>query len=190
MLSSRYKLFHSIFLTMACFPFISCNAVSAEKLKNAKTVASVQQSEKKATNSITQAFVAKGTKTCADKIDTITNFIGTGAITGAILYFPASQADKNLVSVSLEAVDKDKKSAYASASFAPNGTGGCSAVYDAVSWSADSCETVAEKQFAGKKIAGKVKENVLTLELNQNARVFLLPTKDGCISIKKELASE
>lgn len=192
----KYFLYSNLLATV----FFSLNGsdISAAETKKVekpaakveKPVAPEQQVEKKAVNSITQGFIAKGTKTCADRIDQITNFIGTGATTGAILYFPASAPDKNLVSVSLEAVDKDKKSAYASANFAANGAGGCSAVYDAVTWWPDSCENVASKQFAEKKLIGKLKENINMVEIDKNARAYLLPTKDGCVSIKKEIVSQ
>jgi hypothetical protein len=183
----RYVAFSTLVFSM-----IGAVAIAADRklvAKTEKTVAPAQQVEKKELNAIAKAFEDKGTKNCAARIDQITNFIGTNANTGAVLYFPASAPDKQMVSVSLEAVDKDKKSAYASTSFAPNGAGGCAAVYDAVAWFPESCENVASKQFAEKKISGKIKENISTIELDGGARVFLMPTKDGCISIKKELVT-
>jgi hypothetical protein len=161
-------------------------AFSKSTEKKANAVADSQQPLPADPNAITKTFIDKGVTTCAANIDKTTNVLGSGGVTGAMMFIPSEKPNKQLVSTSLLVVDKDKKSAYSSASFAPTGKG-CGMVYDAITWWPEKCQDVANRQFAGKKIVGNLKQNISVLDLGPSAGVFLMPTGDGCVSIKKEV---
>ena len=168
------------------------NGASAKSTdKKTKPVASSQQSAVPAdANPLTKAFAGKGVTSCAARINQVTNFLGSGGTTGAFLFIPSQKVNQQLVSASMEVVDKDKKSAYMSASFASNQANGCGAVYDAIAWWPNKCEEVASSQFNGKKSIGNLKQSIGVLDLGPTTRVFLMPAGDGCISIKKEVVSQ
>ena len=138
-------------------------------------------------NAVTQAMVGKGALACASRINQVANFLGAGSTSaGAFLFVPTGDVDKQVVSTSMEITGADKKTSYSSATFAPNQANGCGALYEAVAWWPESCDKVAEKQFS-KKATTKLKQNIGILDIGPTIRVFLMPTNDGCISIKKEL---
>jgi hypothetical protein len=141
------------------------------------------------TNSITQAAIKSGIQTCAGRINQVTNFIGANSQVGAFLFSTPSQPDQRLVSISMELVNKDKgaPNAYASASFAPNQANGCGAVYDAVVYWPQKCESVAAKRFGEMQKGRKLQNNITVLEGSTPTRVFLMPAGSGCVSIKKEV---
>ena len=138
-------------------------------------------------NAITQAIIKSGARDCRDRANQVVNYLTANSQSGAFLFLPL-QADgaKRLTSASLE-VRAPQQVAYASASFAPVGSGRCDAVYDAVAYWNASCQEVAAKNFAQFKPAGAIKQNIAILEGGPLARVFLMPAGAGCVSIKKEV---
>lgn len=140
-----------------------------------------------AQNPIVNAFVNAGVATCAGRINQITSFLGTGENPGGVLFLPQSDAEHHQASASVEIVAPDKSVAYSSMTFTPTRTNGCDAGYDAVVWSPKKCEDIAKSQYPDKKIVGKLKQDIVVIYLDTFARVFLMPTKDGCVSIKKEV---
>lgn len=139
-------------------------------------------------NGITQAAVAKGVLSCAARINQVTQFVAGGLPFGAMLFAIPGQPDQRLNSVSLEMLQKDGASAYASASFAPNQANGCGAVYEAVAYWPDACSVVATKRFAGMSRVRALHKSITMLAANGGATVFLMPAGPaGCVSIKKEL---
>lgn len=139
-------------------------------------------------NAITQAIVKSGAGDCRARANQVVNYLTTGSQSGAFLFLPP-QADgtKRLTSASLE-VRSPQQVAYASASFAPVGSGRCDAVYDAVAYWNANCQEVAAKNFGQFKPVGAIKQNIFILEGGPQARVFLMPAGVGCVSIKKEVA--
>jgi hypothetical protein len=160
---------------------------AAQKKDAAKKEAAPAQQQQQQANPVTQEFMNKGVQSCAGRINQVTNFLGMNSTMGALLFVPSQNQDKSLTSVALEIVSPDKRSAYSSATFAPNQANGCGAVYDAVTWWPSKCDAVLKDQYAGKSAAGKLNTNITVVNIDNSARVFLMPTKDGCISIKKEL---
>jgi hypothetical protein len=163
---------------------IACLATSASVLA---ADAPAQPVAGSGVNSITQAAVSSGVLACASRINQVTQFISSGNLSGAVLFDVPGQPDQRLASVSMEVSPKEGPAAYASASFAPNQANGCGAVYEAVVYWPQSCETVASKQFSGAKKGRVLHKSILTLETNASARIFLMPAGSGCVSIKKEL---
>jgi len=165
-------------------------AAPAAPANNAAPAAAAKPAQPKAggANPITQAFVSKGVLNCTSRINQVTSFLTNSSVSkGAFLFMSDANPDNQMVSTSIEVINADKKSAYTSATFAPNQAIGCGALYEAISWWPDKCEVVANKQFAGKKATSKLKQNIEILDIGPTSRVFLMPTGDGCISIKKEL---
>lgn len=139
-------------------------------------------------NSITQAAVNAGALACAGRINQITNFLTAGSQSGAFLFAPPAPADQRLASVSIDVNNKDVPVAYASASFAPNQSNGCGAVYETVVFWPARCDAVAGKQYAGARATARLGQQITVLDIGPSARVFLMPAGDkGCVAIKKEV---
>lgn len=137
-------------------------------------------------NAVTQAAVQQGARTCASRINQVSNFLGFGPQAGAVLMLPPSQPDQRLIPLAME-VPAEGGSAYVSANFAPNQANGCGAAYDAVVYWPQKCEAVAVKHFAGLKRAGQMKTNITMLDGGPATKIFLMPAGSGCVSIKKEV---
>ena len=151
------------------------------------------QQVKVAANGVTQAALKVGIKTCAPRINQVTNFIGAGSQVGAFIFAPTAQQDQRVVSISMEVPakkvpgGKNIPDAYVSASFAPNQANGCGAVYDAIVYWNARCDTVAAKRFGDMKKGRKLQQHISVLEGNGPTKVFLMPAGNGCVSIKKEV---
>ncbi len=137
-------------------------------------------------NAITGAVAKSGVVKCLTRINQVTNFVTAISESGAYLFVSPDQPDTTFVSSSLE-VQQKKILTYASASFAPVGSGGCGGVYETVTYWPDSCETVGTKGFAKLKNVGVVQKHIQILEGAGTMRMFLVPAGSGCISIKKEV---
>ena len=186
-MTKKFK--HKVVLAaILVLPLLSTQAFAADKAAEKKSAAT--QPAKPAdigTNIITQNFVQKGILSCAARINQVTSFLGGNNQIGAFIYLPPGQPDQHIASTSMEIPGANKSTAYASASFAPNQTDGCNAVYDAVTWSPKKCEEVAKTQYPGKKITGKLKQNISVIDIDNYSKAFLMPTSDGCVAIKKEV---
>lgn len=137
---------------------------------------------------VTQAAVRSGVLACAGRIDQVANFLTAGSQSGAFLFVPNGQQDRQVFSTSMEIASPNAPLAYASASFAPNQANGCGALYETVVFWPASCEEVAAKQYASLKAGAKLGKRTTVLVLGPSSRVFLMPAADrGCISIKKEI---
>jgi hypothetical protein len=79
----------------------------------------------RAQQSVTDTAVKAGVRSCAGRINQVTNFLTTVLTSGAVFSQPPSDPDKRLVSFSLGLKMRGGKVAYASESFAPNQANGC-----------------------------------------------------------------
>ena len=138
---------------------------------------------------VAQAAAKAGVLGCAGRIDQVSQFIGADAKVGAYFFAPPAQPDQRMVSFSYEIQPQaaDAPLAYASASFAPNQANGCGAMYEAIVYWPQKCDVVAVKQFAQFRKGRSLQTNILVLESETDARVFLMPAGKGCLSIKKEV---
>ena len=153
------------------------------------TVNETTNSAPRATSPIALAVAKAGVIGCAGRIDQVSQFIGASAKVGAYFFTPPAPTDQRLVSFSYEVQPqaKDAPLAYASASFAPNQANGCGAIYEAIVYWPHKCEAVATKQFGQFKRGRSLQKDVLVLESETPARIFLMPAGSGCLSIKKEV---
>jgi hypothetical protein len=140
-----------------------------------------------AVNSITEAVMKAGVKSCKDRINQVSNFLTANTNSGWLLFQPTSQPDQRLISVSMESATKDVASAYVSESFAPNQANGCAGMYETVVYWEEGCPDVTKKQFTAFKQAGVLSKNIAILDGGTGVRVFLMPAGKGCIAIKKEV---
>ncbi|MFT3847146.1 MAG: hypothetical protein QM739_00255 [Propionivibrio sp.] len=142
-----------------------------------------------APGAVAQAASRAGVLACAGRIDQVSQFIGANAKVGAYFFAPPAPPDQRLVSFSYEVQPQTANAppAYASASFAPNQANGSGAVYEAVVYWPQKCNTVAARQFAQFRKGRSLQKDVLVLESETPARIFLMPAGSGCVSIKKEL---
>ena len=137
-------------------------------------------------NALTQAAVQQGVLSCASRINQVSQFLGFGAHTGAMLMLPPNQPDQRIVPMIME-VPQDKLSTYVSVTFAPNQANGCGATYDAVNYWPDSCDAVAAKQFSSFNKLNPLRQNTMVLDGGIAMKIFLMPAGNGCVSIKKEV---
>lgn len=139
-------------------------------------------------NPIAKALIDNGVKTCAPRVEQVTDFLITGSNSAAAPFLPTKNIDQNMLSLSLEIVDKDKNLAYASTTFAPGKGNSCAASYDAIRYWPKKCDDVAISQFNSKTTPPALRENIKIVKLDANTRVFLMPAgEQGCVSIKKQL---
>lgn len=138
-------------------------------------------------NGLAQAAANAGVVDCIGRIQQVSDFLtSTGGKSGAFLFVAPTDANQHLASSSFE-VQTGGASTYASASFAPNGQGGCGALYETVAYWGNRCDEVAASAFAGFTPAGKLSDSIIMLAGAPSVRVFLLPAGHGCLSIKKEV---
>ena len=137
-------------------------------------------------NAITGAAAKSGIDKCLGRIDQVTGFVTADSQSGAYLFVSPDQPDSSLVSASMEVQAKNAL-AYSSASFAPVGSGGCSGMYEAVTYWAENCDIVGSRGFPQLKKTGVIQRHIQILQGEGTIRLFLMPAGQGCISIKKEV---
>jgi hypothetical protein len=173
-------------LTLAaifCLASLTAVAVAAEKQKPDKTPAT----KTAPANSITQAAMKTGIKSCAGRINQVTNFLAAGVNdAGYMMFYPKNNPDQQMISVSMELPLKDN-TAYASASFSPGQANYCGEMYETVVYWPNKCSEVAEKQFGALKKAVALAKNIGVRDGGESMKVFLMPAGTGCVSIKKEI---
>jgi hypothetical protein len=126
-----------------------------------------------------------GVRQCVGRVDQISKFLTNGATSsGAAVFLPPRDPDRGLVSVSLEVLGNNGLS-YVNTAYAPSATG-CDGVYEAVTYWAGSCDQVAAS-FQGFTTGTPLRQHIQTLDGGPNAKVYLMPAGQGCISIKKEV---
>ena len=168
-----------------CITSLVSLAIAAEKQKPLK--AQTSASNAPPPNGITQAAMKAGVNACAGRINQVTNFLITGSQgTGATIFLPNDNPDKQLFSASIE-IPLKNNTAYASVSFAPNQASGCNGMYETVIYWPQNCAQVAEKQFSSFQKTNALSKTIAVLESGTTVKVFLMPTGNGCVSIKKEI---
>jgi len=140
------------------------------------------------TNQVAVIAFNAGARSCAQRIDLVTNFLSRGTQASALLFMPESNPENNMISVSMEVKTEDLPRAYASATFSPNTAIGCAAEYETVQYWSQSCEAVAEKTFKGASASGTIGTEISILTIGPTARVFMMrASKSSCVTIKKEV---
>lgn len=137
-------------------------------------------------NAIAGAAAKSGVNRCLGRINQVTNFVIANSQSGTYLFVSPNQPDKSIVSANLE-VQASNALTFASASFAPTGSDGCSGMYEAVTYWGENCDTVGTKGFPQLKKLGVIQRHVQVLQGDGTMRIFLMPAGQGCISIKKEV---
>jgi len=137
-------------------------------------------------NGLAQTAVNSGIVDCAGRIQQVTDFLTANSKSGAFLFIAPTDANRHISSASLE-IQSNGTSSYATASFAPGGSGGCGTLYETVSYWANQCEDVAKRAFPNFPPAGKLGDSISMLDGGVYLRIFLMPAGQGCLSIKKEM---
>lgn len=138
-------------------------------------------------NALTQAAVQVGALSCASRVEQVTRFLGFGPGVGASLMAPAAPADQRLFAIQMEVPAGASSNSLVNMSFAPQQANGCGATYEAISYWAQSCDAVANGQFAQLKRIKPLQKDVLLLDGGPSSRVFLMTAGTGCVSVKKEV---
>jgi hypothetical protein len=114
--------------------------------------------------------------------------LGFGAQAGAHFMPPPQPADQRLFSLQMELPAGAAGNSFVDMSFAPHQANGCGATYQSVSFWPQSCEALAQLQFANVSKGQALQRDVMVLNLGPMTKVFLMPAGNaGCISIKKEI---
>jgi hypothetical protein len=117
-----------------------------------KTQSTVNHPATQNANSLTQAAVKAGVRTCANRINQVSNFLTAGAKdAGYMMSFPPKNPDQQMSSISMEIPLKDASSAYATASFAPDQANGCTGMYETVVYWPQNCMKWAKRIMANSK---------------------------------------
>ncbi len=176
------------FLCLLLSPGAIAETKTSQKASAKTPAASVTTQAKPVINGVTQAAFNAGVKTCAGRINQVTNFLTAGTKgSGAFLFVPPANPDQQMFSVSMEIPTSASTFAYASASFAPNQANGCGGMYETVVYWPQNCNAVAKSNFANLKVSGVVAKNIAILDAGVSTRIFLMPAGAGCVSIKKEI---
>jgi hypothetical protein len=185
----KITIFFNLTLAIFCLASLTAVAVAAEKKQPTKAPATQTAPATKAVpaNSITQAAMKTGIKSCAGRINQVTNFLAAGVKdAGYMMFYPKNKPDQQMTSISMELPLKDN-TAYASASFAPGQENYCGGMYETVVYWPNKCPEVAEKQFGALKKAEGLAKNIGVRDGGESMKVFLMPAGTGCVSIKKEI---
>ena len=127
----------------------------------------------------------QGVRQCLGRIDQISNFMADGSLgSGASVFLAPGNPDRGLVSVSME-VQGGNGLSFVNSAFSPSASG-CDGEYVAVTYWAGDCEQVAAG-FPGFRLAAALRQHIVTLDGGPNAKIYLMPAGQGCISIKKEV---
>jgi hypothetical protein len=137
-------------------------------------------------NPLTQEITRLGMLSCASRVNQVSNFVGFGGNSGALVVTQPNIQEQRLFSIEME-VPFDKSHAYINSVFSPNSSGGCDASYQAIVFWPSGCEEVAAKNFATLKRANPLRTEILVLNGGQTTNVFLMRAGMGCISIKNEV---
>jgi len=174
-----------LFAAAGLMPFFSVWAAQ-------NTVRSTPQSTYRQTgvsnvNAITQAVVKAGILSCASRINQVVNFLAGGVQNvGTMLFMTPNNPDQQLISLSME-VPVNNVPGYASASFAPNQSNGCGAVYETVVYWPQQCNVLAERNFRSLKRVDAFSKDITALDGGAYTKIFLMSAGSGCVSIKKEI---
>lgn len=125
-------------------------------------------------------------KACLPRIDQASKALSEGAKSGAFLFNSLDDPDKKILSISMEIGDGANAS-YASATFAPVGSRGCSVSADVVTWWPANCAEVMTKAFPQVTVSGALMRDIRITEAGATMRVFFMPAGTGCVTIKKEV---
>jgi hypothetical protein len=138
-------------------------------------------------NRITQAIAQLGVQKCLGRVNQFTSFLTANSQNGAILFTSPVEVDRRLLSISLE-IQAQNALTYATATFAPGEAANeCGGMYEAVTYWNNSCNDVGSKAFGAFKRTNPLRQDIAALEGGPNLRVFLMPSGQGCISVKKEI---
>lgn len=172
---------------MLIFSLSSLTSPVKAQTKNTTTPSKTQagQPAAQAANNITQAAYNAGVRTCAGRINQVTNFLSAGVNAGYMLFLSKTNPDQQMTSVSME-VPINNNTAYASVSVAPGQSNYCGGMYETIVYWPQNCAVVESKNFSSYKKAGALSKNISVRD-GGAVKVFLMPAGTGCISIKKEM---
>jgi hypothetical protein len=137
-------------------------------------------------NHITRSAMKRGVRNCSSKINQVTNALGFGEQTGALLMPPVDFPNRRIIPLSME-VPANQAAGYISINFAPNQSDGCGAVYEAIAFWPQACPQLKSQKFSHLKSLGSLKSEITILDGGATTKIFLMPAGSGCLSIKKEI---
>ena len=184
---------NKLIILLILTPFFILNPLiplsqAQQKQDSSKAPSEINQSPAPLVNSIPKAASHAGVRTCTNRINQVFNFLTAGTQNfNYYLFFPPKNPDQQMTSVSMEIPLKNAPAAYATASFAPDQSGGCTGMYETVVYWQKSCNEVANKNFGSFKKAGVLSKDIYVRDGGESVKIFLMPAGKGCVTIKKEI---
>ncbi len=138
-------------------------------------------------SAIAQAAQQRGTARCLDRIDALAKNLGEKYDIGVFIFNDLANPDSRVLSLSLElSPSPSGGSAYMSATFAPNALNGCDIMVESAIYWSSKCSAVG-LAYPGYIASGKLLANIEIRENAGPARLFLVPSGAGCLSIEKSV---
>lgn len=145
----------------------------------------------KETQAVTTYAASAGVKTCLGRVAQITDFLAGENNAGTFFFIPADKTKANTSLVTMASEIKTPGAlTYAGVSYAPVGSNGCGAAYEAITYRHASCQDVAKKDYSTLKVSGKLGKEIASLGDGPYMRIYLMPVSAddaGCVIIKKEV---
>ena len=138
-------------------------------------------------NPLTLAAAQQGVLSCSSRINPVVSALGVSDNSGGSWLLPPEQQDQRLAPLVVEMPISLGRSAYISATFAPNQANGCGGMYETVVYWPQKCDVVANKNFGTLKKLGALSRTIYVRDGGVTTKIFLMPAGTGCVAIKKEI---
>lgn len=132
---------------------------------------------------VAQAVARAGALACAMKTHEAVFYLIAETESGGMVHFRTP----DLLSFSFETIDFDGVASYISLNVAPGKEDHCAIGYEVVTHWPQSCESIAEEQYADMTVGNVLREKLLPLSIEGGPHVFLQPVDGGCNAIRKEI---
>ncbi len=136
-------------------------------------------------HSVTQLARQQGVRTCLSRIDKTSHALTQGSTSGAVVFPTGSAPDRQMFSNAFEVLGPSQVR-YISVDYAPDSER-CNFSFESVQFWNTNCQQTAATSFSNAKPVGLMKQQITVLEMSANARVFLMPAGNGCVSITKQV---
>lgn len=141
-------------------------------------------------STVYQSAQKAGVKKCLPAVKKIADFLIEGGRHGSFDRWNTNNPDKQQFTSTIEQT-YDDGAAIANLVVAPVATGECAVAYDRIAFVEKSCMAVRNEFFPKYEYKGEVSKYVTVLTgPSKSAVAFLLPTRTGCVMVKKETLSQ
>lgn len=138
-----------------------------------------------AENVVVENATKAGIKKCLPAIKYMSNFLIKDGDHGAHSQHSVSDPNNQIFTTFIERNYSDGE-LYTNLVVAPTTSGKCAAAYDQINYHPKSCTAVSKETYVNFKYVGTLNKKAVGLQ-SDDVTVYLIPTDNGCISVKKEI---